>query len=130
MKALRPPPQVSAGWFREASARAAAKEAAGADGDADAGIAATAVATAAAAEATNGGGGGGDPGPVAPMPPPLRVLEQSEPAREERPQGPGHGQGRHGFFIWNCGPRAGASQYHGHGQLMLTRTPVPEQVGG
>jgi len=34
----------------------------------------------------------------------------------------------HPFFIWNCGPRAGASQFHGHGQLMLTRIPVPVQA--
>ncbi len=37
-------------------------------------------------------------------------------------------QNFYGFFIWNCGPRAGASQYHGHGQLMLTRTRVPAQA--
>lgn len=30
--------------------------------------------------------------------------------------------------LWNCLARAGASQYHGHGQLMLTRVPVPAQA--
>ncbi|KXZ43867.1 hypothetical protein GPECTOR_78g55 [Gonium pectorale] len=39
-----------------------------------------------------------------------------------------HPDARHPFFIWNCGPRAGASQYHGHGQLMLTNVAVPAQA--
>ncbi|GLI67736.1 hypothetical protein VaNZ11_011938 [Volvox africanus] len=39
-----------------------------------------------------------------------------------------HPDARHPFFIWNCGPRAGASQFHGHGQLMLTTLPVPAQA--
>eukprot|EP00195_Chlamydomonas_chlamydogama_P000502 CAMPEP_0202919522 /NCGR_PEP_ID=MMETSP1392-20130828/76056_1 /ASSEMBLY_ACC=CAM_ASM_000868 /TAXON_ID=225041 /ORGANISM="Chlamydomonas chlamydogama, Strain SAG 11-48b" /LENGTH=480 /DNA_ID=CAMNT_0049612915 /DNA_START=177 /DNA_END=1620 /DNA_ORIENTATION=+ len=38
-----------------------------------------------------------------------------------------HPDARHGFFIWNALARAGASQYHGHGQLMLSRVPVPTQ---
>uniref|UniRef100_A0A383VL33 Galactose-1-phosphate uridyl transferase N-terminal domain-containing protein n=1 Tax=Tetradesmus obliquus TaxID=3088 RepID=A0A383VL33_TETOB len=29
------------------------------------------------------------------------------------------------FLLWNCLPRAGASQYHGHAQVMLTEVPVP-----
>ncbi|GFR50092.1 hypothetical protein Agub_g12237 [Astrephomene gubernaculifera] len=39
-----------------------------------------------------------------------------------------HPDAHHPFFIWNCGPRAGASQFHGHGQLMLTHSPVPAQA--
>ncbi|EFJ45930.1 hypothetical protein VOLCADRAFT_93650 [Volvox carteri f. nagariensis] len=39
-----------------------------------------------------------------------------------------HPDARHPFFIWNCGSRAGASQFHGHGQLMLTTAPVPAQA--
>ncbi|KAG2422558.1 hypothetical protein HXX76_015938 [Chlamydomonas incerta] len=42
--------------------------------------------------------------------------------------GGGGGGALHPFFIWNCGPRAGASQFHGHGQLMLTSVPVPAQA--
>ncbi|GAX74398.1 hypothetical protein CEUSTIGMA_g1846.t1 [Chlamydomonas eustigma] len=40
-----------------------------------------------------------------------------------------HPDAAHAFLIWNCMARAGASQYHGHGQLMLTRTPLPVQAG-
>ncbi|GLC62276.1 hypothetical protein PLESTB_001865100 [Pleodorina starrii] len=39
-----------------------------------------------------------------------------------------HPDAAHPFFIWNCGPRAGASQFHGHGQLMLTTLAVPAQA--
>ncbi|PNH05460.1 hypothetical protein TSOC_008285, partial [Tetrabaena socialis] len=39
-----------------------------------------------------------------------------------------HPAARHPFFLWNCGPRAGASQFHGHGQTMLTKAPVPTQA--
>ena len=40
-------------------------------------------------------------------------------------QGGGGGGASHAFFIWNCLSRAGASQYHGHAQLLLTREPLP-----
>ena len=26
----------------------------------------------------------------------------------------------HPFFLWNCGARSGASQYHGHAQVALS----------
>ncbi|KAI8470200.1 MAG: hypothetical protein J3K34DRAFT_458990 [Monoraphidium minutum] len=29
-------------------------------------------------------------------------------------------------LLWNCLPRAGASQFHGHAQVALTRVPLPE----
>ena len=29
------------------------------------------------------------------------------------------------FFLWNCLARSGASQYHGHAQLLLTNEPLP-----
>lgn len=32
------------------------------------------------------------------------------------------------FLLWNCLPRAGASQYHGHAQVALTRAPLPQQA--
>eukprot|EP00775_Hariotina_reticulata_P011764 gene11764-11909_t len=32
------------------------------------------------------------------------------------------------FLLWNCLPRAGASQYHGHAQVMLTEQPTPGVV--
>ncbi|KAK9905646.1 hypothetical protein WJX75_003820 [Coccomyxa subellipsoidea] len=32
---------------------------------------------------------------------------------------------RHPFFLWNCGPRAGASQFHGHAQVALSQIPFP-----
>lgn len=31
------------------------------------------------------------------------------------------------LIIWNCLPRSGASQYHGHAQTLLSPTPFPEQ---
>ena len=31
----------------------------------------------------------------------------------------------HPFFLWNCLARSGASQYHGHAQLLLTSEPLP-----
>lgn len=31
------------------------------------------------------------------------------------------------LFIWNCLPRSGASQYHGHAQTLLSPMPFPEQ---
>jgi len=34
----------------------------------------------------------------------------------------------HTFFLWNCLARSGASQFHGHAQLMATRVPVPSQA--
>ena len=30
------------------------------------------------------------------------------------------------FFLWNCLPRAGASQFHGHAQLLLGREHLPQ----
>ncbi|EIE23757.1 hypothetical protein COCSUDRAFT_63282 [Coccomyxa subellipsoidea C-169] len=32
---------------------------------------------------------------------------------------------RHPFLLWNCGPRAGASQFHGHAQVALSQVPFP-----
>ncbi|BDA47698.1 hypothetical protein COCOBI_10-5490 [Coccomyxa sp. Obi] len=32
---------------------------------------------------------------------------------------------RHPFFLWNCGARAGASQFHGHAQVALSQVPFP-----
>lgn len=34
----------------------------------------------------------------------------------------------HSFFLWNSLARAGASQYHGHAQLMLTSDPLPIHI--
>lgn len=35
---------------------------------------------------------------------------------------------RHPFFLWNCGARAGASQFHGHAQVALSQVcPVPSE---
>lgn len=36
------------------------------------------------------------------------------------------GDALHPMLLWNCGPRAGASQYHGHAQVVMTETPLPE----
>ena len=30
----------------------------------------------------------------------------------------------HPFFLWNCGARAGASQFHGHAQVALSEVSV------
>eukprot|EP00873_Tetraselmis_striata_P017220 jgi/Tetstr1/437484/TSEL_026163.t1 len=30
------------------------------------------------------------------------------------------------FLLWNCLARAGASQYHGHAQLLASHTPIPQ----
>ena len=32
----------------------------------------------------------------------------------------------HPLLMWNSGPRSGASQYHGHAQMVLTETPLPD----
>ena len=32
-----------------------------------------------------------------------------------------HPEAVHPFFIWNCGARAGASQFHGHAQVTLSQ---------
>ena len=32
-----------------------------------------------------------------------------------------HPEAKHPFFLWNCLPRAGASQFHGHAQVMLSK---------
>ncbi|MEW5307702.1 MAG: hypothetical protein WDW36_010080 [Sanguina aurantia] len=32
------------------------------------------------------------------------------------------------FFLWNCNARAGASQAHGHAQLIMSAVPLPAQV--
>ena len=32
-----------------------------------------------------------------------------------------HPEAKYPFFLWNCLPRAGASQFHGHAQVMLSR---------
>eukprot|EP00887_Chlorella_sp_A99_P007270 scaffold2.g7270.t1 len=34
----------------------------------------------------------------------------------------------HPLLVWNCLARAGASQYHGHAQVMLSGAPFPEQA--
>lgn len=34
----------------------------------------------------------------------------------------------HPLIIWNCLPRSGASQYHGHAQTLLSPAPFPEQT--
>ena len=31
-----------------------------------------------------------------------------------------HPAAMHPFFLWNCGARAGASQFHGHAQVALS----------
>lgn len=36
-------------------------------------------------------------------------------------------EGLHPLFVWNCLGRAGASQYHGHAQVMLSSVPFPKQ---
>lgn len=38
-----------------------------------------------------------------------------------------HPEAKHAFLIWNCLARAGASQFHGHAQVMLGQQPVPAQ---
>ena len=35
-----------------------------------------------------------------------------------------HPDALHPLFIWNCLPRAGASQFHGHAQVMLSKVRV------
>lgn len=35
---------------------------------------------------------------------------------------------RHPLLLWNCSPRAGASQFHGHAQVMLNFAPLPDEV--
>lgn len=32
-----------------------------------------------------------------------------------------HPEAKYPFFLWNCLPRAGASQFHGHAQVMLSK---------
>ena len=32
-----------------------------------------------------------------------------------------HIKARYPYFLWNCQPRAGASQFHGHAQVMLSK---------
>jgi ATP adenylyltransferase/5',5'''-P-1,P-4-tetraphosphate phosphorylase II len=32
-----------------------------------------------------------------------------------------HPRARHPFLLWNCGARAGASQFHGHAQVLLSQ---------
>jgi hypothetical protein len=32
------------------------------------------------------------------------------------------------LLVWNCLPRAGASQFHGHAQVMLSAVPFPQQL--
>ncbi|GBF92915.1 hypothetical protein Rsub_05751 [Raphidocelis subcapitata] len=65
-----------------------------------------------------------------------RWLELSE-EREGGARGGGGGNGGcgeggagglHPFLLWNCLPRAGASQFHGHAQVLLTREPLPQQI--
>ncbi|KAL3133900.1 hypothetical protein ABBQ32_008355 [Trebouxia sp. C0010 RCD-2024] len=36
-----------------------------------------------------------------------------------------HPEAHHPFFLWNCLPRAGASQFHGHAQVMLSKVALP-----
>lgn len=36
----------------------------------------------------------------------------------------GQPSARHPFFLWNCGARAGASQFHGHAQVALSEVNV------
>mmetsp|Transcript_40099 Transcript_40099/g.71979 ORF Transcript_40099/g.71979 Transcript_40099/m.71979 type:complete len:394 (-) Transcript_40099:103-1284(-) len=36
------------------------------------------------------------------------------------------GRPLHPFLLWNCLHRAGASQFHGHAQVMASHTPIPE----
>ena len=35
-----------------------------------------------------------------------------------------HPAARHPFLLWNCGARAGASQFHGHAQVLLSEVSV------
>lgn len=35
----------------------------------------------------------------------------------------------HPLFLWNCLGRAGASQFHGHAQVLLSHTPFPAPAG-
>eukprot|EP00892_Ulva_mutabilis_P006401 jgi/Ulvmu1/4132/UM019_0111.1 len=37
-----------------------------------------------------------------------------------------HPGAQHPLFIWNCLARAGASQFHGHAQIMLSEEPFPD----
>ena len=36
-----------------------------------------------------------------------------------------HPSARHPFLLWNCGARAGASQFHGHAQVALSQVSTP-----
>eukprot|EP01025_Chloroclados_australasicus_P055915 TRINITY_DN6865_c0_g2_i1.p1 TRINITY_DN6865_c0_g2~~TRINITY_DN6865_c0_g2_i1.p1 ORF type:complete len:380 (+),score=24.90 TRINITY_DN6865_c0_g2_i1:93-1142(+) len=36
--------------------------------------------------------------------------------------------GKYPFFLWNCLARAGASQFHGHAQIMLSEVTFPSQI--
>ncbi|KAK9814543.1 hypothetical protein WJX72_007646 [[Myrmecia] bisecta] len=36
-------------------------------------------------------------------------------------------RGQYPLFIWNCLHRAGASQYHGHAQVLLSEVPLPAE---
>ena len=85
-------------WFEGAAAAAAAAAADAEDGGG----------AAAAATAAGGGSGGSDGGTAAAATAVAAAL---------RP-----------FLLWNCLPRAGASQFHGHAQTMLSRTAVPQQT--
>ncbi|KAK9844700.1 hypothetical protein WJX74_005673 [Apatococcus lobatus] len=42
--------------------------------------------------------------------------------------GHAHPHAHHPFFLWNCLHRAGASQYHGHAQVMLSSVPFPAEL--
>lgn len=44
-----------------------------------------------------------------------------------------HPSALHPFFLWNCGPRSGASQFHGHAQVALSqvhifKSPIPHHL--
>jgi hypothetical protein len=77
---------------------------------------------AAAGEGTGAAAGGGAAAGAAAGP-------GAAPRRREERGGGGGGEDRRlwPFFLWNCLPRAGASQYHGHAQTTLTRDPLPLQ---
>ncbi|DBB17222.1 TPA: hypothetical protein ACH3X3_014281 [Trebouxia sp. C0006] len=36
-----------------------------------------------------------------------------------------HPEAKYPFLLWNCLPRAGASQFHGHAQVMLSKVALP-----
>ena len=38
-----------------------------------------------------------------------------------------HPAAAHPFFLWNCGARAGASQFHGHAQVTLSEVRDPSR---